>query len=236
MMYKALFSLVFAVFSLNSAHAQEADIDETADAVAADFEANMEVVSEAAEAAMEVDPFDPTSNRSPFPKRGFYPTPTPFDYPADSHVNGEEGLVRLTLDIDAEGTVTDCKVSESSGHLALDKASCAVALRDAPEFEPAKDERGNAVASKYELTIDWNIREPELQPMVIDVRLTIGTDGKVSECEALETSGTLFRGFDRTDPCKNMNRSGDIYRDENGQPVAKKVRIRMTVEVDDVPE
>jgi protein TonB len=44
-------------------------------------------------------------------------------YPLGSRLRGEEGLVRLTVRVDASGRAIDVSVSESSGYTALDRAA-----------------------------------------------------------------------------------------------------------------
>ncbi len=50
-------------------------------------------------------------------------------YPLGSRLRGEEGLVRLTVRVDASGKTTDVSVSESSGHSALDRAAVKAAWK-----------------------------------------------------------------------------------------------------------
>lgn len=55
----------------------------------------------------------------------------PDDYPADALRNDEEGRVAITWIVGAEGLVTDCFVTTSSGHPSLDRAACAAVTRRA---------------------------------------------------------------------------------------------------------
>ncbi|MEO3473283.1 energy transducer TonB [Roseomonas sp. CAU 1739] len=59
----------------------------------------------------------------------------PPDYPADARRRGEEGVVRLALQIDADGRVTMAEVAISSGYPALDRAAVEAARRW--RFRPA---------------------------------------------------------------------------------------------------
>ncbi|WP_198376565.1 TonB family protein, partial [Neoroseomonas rubea] len=59
----------------------------------------------------------------------------PPEYPADSRRRGEEGVVRLSLAIGADGRVAEANVAASSGHPALDAAAIAAARRW--RFRPA---------------------------------------------------------------------------------------------------
>jgi len=50
-------------------------------------------------------------------------------YPLGSRLRGEEGLVRLTVQVDGSGRATDVSVAESSGYTALDRAAVKAAWK-----------------------------------------------------------------------------------------------------------
>lgn len=64
------------------------------------------------------------------------------DYPSSAQRNEEEGTVRVRLTVGANGRVTDCSVSQSSGSSALDSATCRL-LRSRARFTAAVDNQGN---------------------------------------------------------------------------------------------
>lgn len=66
------------------------------------------------------------------------------------------GRARFRLDISAEGRVTGCTITASSGHPELDAATCALVSRRA-RFQPGRDANGQAVASSYANAIDWRL-------------------------------------------------------------------------------
>jgi protein TonB len=66
----------------------------------------------------------------------------PEDYPASAQRAEEQGTVRVRLDVGANGRVTSCTVSSSSGSSALDAATCRI-LRSRARFTPARDSNGN---------------------------------------------------------------------------------------------
>lgn len=70
------------------------------------------------------------------------------DYPPEALAAGEEGTVRVELDLDADGLVDACTVTQSSGSEALDQATCTI-FRTSARFVPSRDEAGNAVPSRY---------------------------------------------------------------------------------------
>ncbi len=83
---------------------------------------------------------------------------TDSDY-RSSWINREySGVARFTLSIDARGRVNDCSITQSTGHAALDEATCTL-LERRGRFEPAKDGNGDAVAGSYSSAVNWKIPE-----------------------------------------------------------------------------
>lgn len=78
------------------------------------------------------------------------------DYPPRALRNGEEGSVGISLRIGADGRVSDCAVTASSGSATLDEATCRLYQRRA-RFTPARDEAGNPMASTFTDRIRWTI-------------------------------------------------------------------------------
>jgi len=68
------------------------------------------------------------------------------------------GLARFRLEIAANGRVTDCTVTGSTGHGVLDTATCKLVTQRA-RFEPARGETGEAVASSYSGAVLWQLPE-----------------------------------------------------------------------------
>jgi len=70
---------------------------------------------------------------------------TDSDYPASAVERGEQGTVRFTLAIGADGRVTGCTVTGSSGSAVLDSTTCRI-MRSRARFTPARDSNGNPTA------------------------------------------------------------------------------------------
>lgn len=66
------------------------------------------------------------------------------------------GTARFRLDIAADGRVTGCRITGSTGHAALDEATCRLVSKRA-RFKPARDANGDAVASSYVQTVKWQL-------------------------------------------------------------------------------
>lgn len=86
----------------------------------------------------------------PKPKRNIRP-----DYPKGARQRGEQGDVILEIRVNAEGTVDDVKVAESSGFAELDEA--AVRAAKTAKFSPARS--GHApVASTARLKLQFKLK------------------------------------------------------------------------------
>jgi protein TonB len=82
----------------------------------------------------------------------------PEDYPWLALREGWRGTTRLHLVIDADGHVTGCTVTASSGHDALDAVACDRVTRRA-RFSPARDSKGAPREGVYDNAIHWEIHE-----------------------------------------------------------------------------
>ena len=68
------------------------------------------------------------------------------------------GVASFALTIDSRGKVSDCTITRSTGHSALDQATCTLIERRA-KFDPAKDSYGNPIAGTYRNSVNWKIPE-----------------------------------------------------------------------------
>lgn len=80
------------------------------------------------------------------------------DYPSSAIREEAEGTTGTRLQVSAEGRVTSCEVTSSSGNAALDQAACRNLQRRA-RFEPALDRDGNPTASTYTKRVRWQLPE-----------------------------------------------------------------------------
>ena len=99
--------------------------------------------------------FAPKSAR-PTGKTGNWVTTN--DYPTRELREGLEGTTRYRLAISAEGRVTNCSVTASSGSAGLDRAACDN-LQHRARFEPATDENGTRTAGSFSGAVTWRIPE-----------------------------------------------------------------------------
>lgn len=78
------------------------------------------------------------------------------DYPPGALRRHEQGIVGFDLDVSAEGRVTDCHVTVSSGSEDLDSATCRIMRRRA-RFDPARDAQGNRVPDRHSSRLEWRL-------------------------------------------------------------------------------
>ncbi len=69
---------------------------------------------------------------------------------------GLSGTARFTLDIDAKGRVSNCTITQSTGHAALDRATCTL-IRERARFNPALDEAESPTGGVYSSAITWQL-------------------------------------------------------------------------------
>jgi TonB family protein len=87
------------------------------------------------------------------------------DYPPAAMRAGEQGSVRVRLEVDEKGRPSGCKVIAPSGSESLDTATCRL-LQERAQFVPARDRLGRPVPDTVSQTIAWRITDPERDPAV----------------------------------------------------------------------
>jgi|TARA_R110001606_G_scaffold10272_4_gene44049 protein TonB len=78
------------------------------------------------------------------------------DYPSRALREEREGTTRFRLTVGANGRVTDCQITGSSGHPDLDEAACKNLTRRA-RFRPSLDANGNETTGYYSNAVRWQI-------------------------------------------------------------------------------
>lgn len=78
------------------------------------------------------------------------------DYPSRALREEREGVTAFTVQIDANGRVSSCTVTRSSGSPDLDDTTCKLISRRA-RFKPATDGNGDPVASSWSSKVSWVI-------------------------------------------------------------------------------
>jgi protein TonB len=80
------------------------------------------------------------------------------DYPDAAIRSGESGVTGFRLDIGADGRVTDCTITQSSGSSLLDNTACRLLTRRA-KFSPARDTSGNPTTDSFSSRFRWVLPE-----------------------------------------------------------------------------
>lgn len=79
---------------------------------------------------------------------------TDSDYKSRWIREGLYGSASFRLEVANNGRVANCRIIRSTGHAALDRATCELIAKRA-RFSPAKDSDGNLVAGSYSGSINW---------------------------------------------------------------------------------
>lgn len=97
--------------------------------------------------------FDPVAARPRNDPGGWITTA---DYKS-SWINREmTGVARFRLEVAASGRVEGCTISRSSGHAALDRATCDLVSRRA-RFEAARNGAGETTRGSYSSSVSWEL-------------------------------------------------------------------------------
>ncbi len=80
-------------------------------------------------------------------------------YPTISQRLGEQGTTQMQVAISTEGTVTECKVTKSSGSERLDAAACTY-VQGHWRWKPPTRE-GQAVAVSTEVNVKWDLKDTQ---------------------------------------------------------------------------
>ena len=80
------------------------------------------------------------------------------DYPQSALRNEEQGTTAVSLTIGANGRVSGCSVTSSSGSGSLDTTTCSILTRRA-RFTPAKDQAGQPIGDSISTRVRWVLPE-----------------------------------------------------------------------------
>ena len=157
------------------------------------------------------------------------------DYPVNALRNMEQGATGFALTIDQRGRVASCLITESSGSLDLDEATCRL-VADRARFQPATDARGRAAQGSYTSRIHWTLPSAKnaLQPGSLRFVFTVAADGSKKDCAVGEAVGGAAKDMPTGEvPCSMIPFSGR-YTDDAGNWVSRRVTITQTVAVEEV--
>lgn len=78
------------------------------------------------------------------------------EYPSGPLSRKEEGRLVMRLSINAQGRVSACEVTETSGYAELDERTCEL-LRQRARYQPGTDASGQRVDTTMTLGFTWNL-------------------------------------------------------------------------------
>ena len=176
------------------------------------------------------------------PARGGNPVPTgnpglwvtTNDYPSEALREEREGLVGFSLTIGADGRVSACKVTSSSGHDDLDAAACSLITQRA-RFDPARNAKGIAKTGQYANRVRWQIPTkgqnvarnfPIPKAGQVNMSFVVDENGKPSKCEM---SAAATNAEART-PC-DAGVTFQPYYNDRGERIRIKVQTSQTVNI-----
>lgn len=88
---------------------------------------------------------------------------TAADYPQEALRAHDQGTVGVRLAISADGRVTGCEITSSSGSKSLDQATCQI-LRSRAQFVPAVGWSGGPVPDSQAARIRWRLPDEPAPP------------------------------------------------------------------------
>lgn len=106
------------------------------------------------------------------------------DYPQEAIRKLEQGTVAVRLDIARNGAVSSCGVTQTSGSVALDLATCSI-LKERAQFTPARDSGGRATTDYTYTRIRWVLPEREPERVADNSHrqiYTIDANRRISQC------------------------------------------------------
>lgn len=122
------------------------------------------------------------------------------DYPSAAIRAGEQGRVRIILNVAPYGGVTNCRVEQSSGSAALDFTTCQLATQRF-KFDPGRNAQGRSVASTYSQSVRWVLPDDDGAATALTEWLPVFAPGEIRRAMAqdsigvrcaVETEGTAF--------------------------------------------
>lgn len=187
--------------------------------------------------------------RGPSASDAFYRDPTLNDFPPEARDARMEGVAIITVTTDPEGGMADCSVTMSSGHEALDQASCHYVGSLAP-FTAARDLENKPTTGRFVRRVSWKLPSatttvappaPAYRPGPMSLPLVgngksgfevvADKDGKVVSCTVIEEGMIPVGAMIGTDFCRNAEERGvQKAIDPNGDPVARRTKVVFSME------
>lgn len=155
---------------------------------------------------------------------------TPADYPAEAILERREGTVAFKVDVDEQGRVVRCTITESSKSAVLDASTCRLIAHRA-RFEPARDAKGKPIPSTWSNRVQWRTPSlPKPSPGLIVTTIDVAADGKVEKCST-ETEGAVPLPV-REGVCRSLTMPGPAQMLKVNGPAYRTLRIATAISYD----
>jgi len=153
------------------------------------------------------------------------------DYPLQAARADIEGTTAFKLSIDRSGNVTACQITISSGSTILDDATCNLVTQRA-RFDPARDRSGKSIGDVYSSRVVWALSDKTDPPPQFEVKTSfvVDVDGAISDCKVDAPMLTETQRSAALKRCEEANFKP--YTNEAGEPVRRRVRTALKVEVE----
>ena len=89
------------------------------------------------------------------------------NYPSEALMKGVDGTVTMRIDIGADGRVSSCEVTETSGSPVLDSSACS-GMETYARYEPARDAQGQSIASSTTQSVRYVLPKNAFVPPAFD--------------------------------------------------------------------
>lgn len=155
---------------------------------------------------------------------------TPADYPAEAIRERLEGTLAFRVDVDEQGRVVGCTITESSKSSILDSSTCRLVARRA-RFEPARDAKGKPVRSTWSNRVKWKVPLPPTpSPGLVVTTIEVAPDGKVERCST-EASGAVPPPV-RDSVCRGLAMPGPAQMLKVNAPAYRTIRVATAISYD----
>lgn len=116
------------------------------------------------------------------------------NYPAESLQRGEQGRVGFQLSFEADGSLSGCAVTQSSGYRTLDEGTCEMLAKSA-KIEPARDAEGRRVPSIRAGYIDWKL--PSKKAQAVQANAAVASNDNPLICKRTSVPGSIIKKIKR---------------------------------------
>jgi TonB family protein len=140
-------------------------------------------------------------------------------YPPRALAAGEQGAVRFQAEVNEQGLVLSCKITQSSGHWRLDRETCELIVNHAT-FKPALDSEGRAHAAVHDGIVNWRI--PGRTQSEAAIKLVTSKESEKLICKRSPKTGSLVVHSRLCLSARDWERYADQYQEDWGSLQGRK--------------